>query len=189
VTVVFSTSSPVASVAVFDSSNRILGHRKQEAPMAASGACLRMLGELLQDLQQVKLFVANVGPGSFTGVKVGVTLAKTLAFTCGVEAAGILSFDLISPSETVAIPSKKGEWLVRKPGAVPEKVHEFPTDALGYGPEVSEPRFPDASLAGALLKALKPVEAELLLPMYLAEPSISTPKKPYAKLITEAGAA
>jgi len=182
---VFSTSSPYASVALFASDLSIVDAEGRDAPMSASGTCLAMLQELLdranKDVSNVEVFVADVGPGSFTGVKVAVTLAKTLAFALDTDTAGLTSFDLIAPDRPVIVPSRKGEWFLREPGANVRRVATLPEgDYLGYGPGIGEQIFPEAKGALGLLGRIAVVDPELLLPNYIAEPSISNPKRPYA---------
>lgn len=182
--VAFSTSSPQASVALIAPNGPVLASRSKMAPMQASAACLEMLREVLDEvgtsLEAATAFAADVGPGSFTGVKVAVTLAKTFAFSRGVLATGADSFDLISANETVAFPSKKGEWFVRRPGEAPIRQAEFPREAfVGYGPGIDNPRYPEAAAFVHLVASLVPVEPEMLLPNYLIEPSISLPKSPF----------
>ena len=70
-TVGFSTSSGMASVAIFDQDGSIVFSESVSAPTTSSGACLRLLHESKVDLGQVKTFLADTGPGSFTGVRVG----------------------------------------------------------------------------------------------------------------------
>ena len=126
--VAISCSSPFSSVAVITEGGEVIFVAREETKQNASGLCLRMLQSSGVPLRDVKLYVADVGPGSFIGVRVGVTLAKTLAFANSVLAAGVTSFDLIDPDRTVAFPSKKGEWFIRRPG---EEVGRAP--ALGEG--------------------------------------------------------
>lgn len=182
--VAFSTSSPQASVALIAADGPVMASRSKMAPMQASGACLEMLRELLDEcgtsLEKATVFAADLGPGSFTGVKVAVTLAKTFAFSRGVLAMGASSFDLISPEETVALPSKKGEWFVRRPGEGPIRQPELPNEPfVGYGPGIETVRYPEAASFVNLVDTLTPIEPQMLLPNYLIEPSISLPKSPF----------
>lgn len=182
-TAVFSTSSPVASVALLEGSE-LRGARRREAARGAGGACLELLDELLKeqgcDLADIQLFVADVGPGSFTGVKIGVVLAKVLASMLGAKTAGVSSFDLVALDGIAVVPSKRGEYWIRVPGDAPKKSESLPSRPyVGYGEGVLEPTFPDASAAVRLATSWQPMPPERLAAHYLAEPSISTPKTPY----------
>jgi tRNA threonylcarbamoyladenosine biosynthesis protein TsaB len=181
VIVAFSTSSRLASVALLAEDGAILWEGEEEAPQAASGACMRLLERAFSAVgsSDAVLYVSDLGPGSFTGVRVGVTLAKTFAFAAGVKAAGLAAFDLIAPDRTVVLPNKRGEWFVRRVGDAPERVEELPAEFVGYGPGVADQTFPRAAGFSRLVEKLKPVEPERLLPAYLIEPSIFVPKKPY----------
>ena len=180
-TVVFSSSSPIASVALIGA-NELLAERAEEAGHKASGTLLFLLDKLLaecgRELRDARLFVADIGPGSFTGVKVGVTLAKTMAFAMRLPVAGVTSFDLIASGSAVVIPSRKGEAFLRGPGSEPQIVNSPPAGAVGYGPFAREQTMPLASRALGVLDRLAPVAPELLVPLYVAEPSISKPKDP-----------
>lgn len=151
-----------------------------ESNQNASGVCLGLLERGAYDPSAVTLVVADVGPGSFIGVRVGVTIAKTMAYALGVPVAGVSAFDLINPSGVAVIPSKRGEFFVREPGREPVRTTELPTrNFKGYGSGVQEIDYPEARLAASLLPTLKRLRAEDLLPEYLVEPSISTPKRAY----------
>ncbi len=180
--VAFSTSSPIASVALLSESGEILGSGCEDARMNASGACLRILRSLLNAHPgTISGYLADLGPGSFTGVKVGVTLAKTMAMAEGVLAGGVAAFDLISPIGLVVLPSKKGEFFWRRPGGGSVEVHQGLPDELfvGFGVGIEAPVYPLAARFGALLLNLTLGDPVRLNPKYILEPAISTPNKPF----------
>ncbi len=183
----FSTSSPWASVAAIDRESGVLWHGSEHAPQGASGACLALLSRMSAEtnivLEDAELFAADIGPGSFTGVRVGVTLAKTFGFLYGKPVAGATSFDLISVSQCVVLPSKKGEFFIRRPGQPPVRSVELPAEPYtGFGPDLANPTPPDAQNFICLLDHLEPRDAMSFVPEYLIEPSISIPKRPFASL-------
>lgn len=184
-TIAFSSSSPVASVALIDGDGSVICGRSEESKQNASGVLLSLLDALLDEaghsLDDAELFAADLGPGSFTGVRVGVTVCKTMAFACGARVVGADAFDLIDPQSPIAIPSRKGEHFLRLPGQPPVVVRDLPGGAVGYGRAFDSPRYPAASAFGPLIANCEPTEPEQLVPLYIAEPSISTPKDPRVK--------
>ena len=54
---------------------------------------LAKAGLSLTDLSHIAV---NVGPGSFTGIRVGINLARTLAYACGIPIVGICALDLLA---------------------------------------------------------------------------------------------
>lgn len=150
--------------------------------MKASGALLELLEDVLAEagveLDSVKLFASDLGPGSFTGVKVAVTICKTFAYTQNRPVCGATAFDLIDPSALVAVPSKKSEYFLRSPGSEPVTTSEPPGNAVGYGRLFENPVYPSAARFEWLLDSCERTEAAALVPYYVAEPSISTPKNP-----------
>lgn len=183
--VTFSTSSPMASVALIGADGRVWS-AMEEAPRAASGACLRMLDRLLAEAEtsvgEVTDWIADVGPGSFIGVRVGVMLAKVLAMTNGGAVRAVASFDLISPNGVVAFPSRRGEWFIRVPGESPIRTPEVPHGAVGFGIEGTADMYPEALRVAAIIDSLPRLRPEELRPDHLMEPSISQPKVPYRRV-------
>ncbi|MCH8980379.1 MAG: tRNA (adenosine(37)-N6)-threonylcarbamoyltransferase complex dimerization subunit type 1 TsaB, partial [Armatimonadetes bacterium] len=137
-TIAFSSSSPIASVALIDGEGNVICERSKEARQNAGGVLLDLLDGLLdkagRKLEEAELFAADLGPGSFTGVRVGVTVCKTMAYACDVQVVGADAFDLIDPERPVAIPSRKGEHFLRLPGSAPVVVRDLPEGVVGYGP-------------------------------------------------------
>ncbi len=181
----FSTSSAMISVAAVSENGEVLWSQSRQAPLAASAACLSMLDQMKLDTgltpADAESFAADMGPGSFTGVRVGVTLAKTFGFLYGKPVAGASSFDLISKTDVVALPSKKGEFFVRRPGQEAIRLTNLPSEGVvGFGPGVEPQVYPSASRFGSIWHDLQLVSATEFVPVYLIEPSISIPKVPYA---------
>jgi len=190
----FSTSSAWTSVAAIaaTSGHEVIWQGADLAPKGASAACLSLLDQLLDEtgltLEDAEMFLADVGPGSFTGVRVGVTLAKTFGYLYGRPVAGATSFDLISAEQAVVLPSKKGEFFVRIPGEQAIRQTALPETAyVGFGPPIQPETYPSAARFAALIERLTPKPAEAFLPDYLIEPSISTPKKRFASSVGNHG--
>lgn len=178
--IAFSTSCALASVAVIDRKHGVLWEADEYAPQGASGACLKMLGAAGARLEDAELFAADIGPGSFTGVRVGVTLAKTFGYLFGRPVAGVSSFDLVSADAVVVFPSKKNEFFIRRPGVIPIRSVELPNEPfIGFGPGVEPQVFPRASRLANSLDRLVLHNAMSFVPEYLIEPSISVPKKSF----------
>lgn len=55
-------------------------------------------------LQELDLVVVNNGPGSFTGIRVGVTVAKTLSKELGVNVLGVSSLDILQKAYEYSAP-------------------------------------------------------------------------------------
>jgi tRNA threonylcarbamoyladenosine biosynthesis protein TsaB len=93
------TSTPLVSVAllvdgrVLDAatSARPMQHGEQLAPMI-NDALVRV-GAIRQDLTAV---AAGVGPGPFTGLRVGLVTARTLGLALGIPVYGVSSLDVLA---------------------------------------------------------------------------------------------
>lgn len=180
--VAVSTSSHWASVALLDEDGSVRYAESEESARNASGAVCRLLQtgltELNLSLREVSGFVADSGPGSFTGVKVGVTFTKTMAFALNSRIALVSSFDLIDPDQVVAIPHKRAEWHIRVPGCAPVLTKEpIEVGITGYGFGLEIEQFPEAKNTSRVLNTLFWMKPELAVPSYGAEPSISFPKR------------
>jgi len=103
------TSSLVASVAVTD--NRILlGEYTLNQKKTHSQKLMPMIKELLDSLellpQDIDIFAASSGPGSFTGLRIGVTTVKAIAYSVGKAVVSVptldaLAFNLPAPEDLV----------------------------------------------------------------------------------------
>jgi tRNA threonylcarbamoyl adenosine modification protein YeaZ len=172
-TLCLSTSSQFAIVAVFDQDGKLHLRDIRESNRAASAAIFAMI-EAFEISAPSKILV-DIGPGSFTGVRVGVTIAKVLAQLYGAPLFGVSTFDLISDGP-VAIPSKKGEVYVRVAGSEPttmkvEVASDVPNIVMANA-QTFETLFSTFPQHG-----LQESDALTLTPLYVANPSISQAKQ------------
>ncbi len=98
------TSNTIAHVAIIKN-NTIVAHRKEVSGNTLSISLLEMIDNLFisinMDISEVdKIYVVN-GPGSFTGIRVGVSVAKTIAWA--------LNKDIIVLSELEVMATTKFE--------------------------------------------------------------------------------
>ena len=93
------TSTPLVSVALLDdgevvdaaTSEQPMKHGEQLAPMIT--AALDRVGAIRQDVTAV---AAGVGPGPFTGLRVGLVTARTLGLALGIPVYGVCSLDVLA---------------------------------------------------------------------------------------------
>ncbi len=78
--------------------------RVDEIVLPTSERTARLLAPALRDLlnkvgwhaQSIELVAVTSGPGSFTGLRIGVTTAKTLAYAVGAEIIGVDTLDVLA---------------------------------------------------------------------------------------------
>jgi len=84
---------------------------------------LKKIDNLLQSagiaVSDIHGIVICLGPGSFTGLRIGLAAAKGIAVASEIPAVGVGLFELAShklgktePTARILIPSRKGEWYV-----------------------------------------------------------------------------
>ncbi|HCO48967.1 MAG TPA: tRNA (adenosine(37)-N6)-threonylcarbamoyltransferase complex dimerization subunit type 1 TsaB, partial [Spirochaetaceae bacterium] len=84
-TLVFDTSTDLLAVAVKNEAGRILaraesGFRHSETLLPAIERCL---GEASLTLREIGLIACTCGPGSFTGLRIGMATAKGMSLALG----------------------------------------------------------------------------------------------------------
>jgi tRNA threonylcarbamoyladenosine biosynthesis protein TsaB len=206
----FDTATQLVSVALHDgervvvelSSDQPMKHGEHLAPLIARS--LEEAGLVRQDLTAIAV---GVGPGPFTGLRVGVVTARTLGFVLDVPVYGVCSLDAVA-LEVVATGATRGSFLVasdarrkevylasydgdgrRLEGPVVTKPADVATDApvAGAGPELYPDVFPHAIApvrpgAGWIATAVCSELVELLdpEPLYLRRPDAvaGAPRKP-----------
>ena len=152
----FDTATPAVSVALHDGERVIAGasaldgrrHSELLAPMIAK--VMADVGAARGDLTAVAV---GVGPGPYTGLRVGVVTARVLGSVLGLPVSGVCSLDVIAASAAPASPG--GEFLVAT-DARRKEVYWARYDAAGrrvagphVGPASSIPDAASLAVAGA----------------------------------------
>jgi len=204
----FDTATPLVSVALHDgddvvvelSSDRPMKHGEQLAPLIADA--LERAGIVRQDLTAIAV---GIGPGPFTGLRVGLVTARTLGFVLDIPVYGVCSLDVLAveAADTGAV---VGDFVVATDARRKEvylahyddggrridgPVVERPADVATAAPAVGEgallypeafptPMGPTRPSAGWLARVVTEERAELHdpEPMYLRRPDAVAPGKP-----------
>lgn len=159
------TTEPVGGVAAIENCNLLLYQELDSEIRSAQSlapAIRRLLGRVGWQPGDVDLVAVSVGPGSFTGLRVGVTTAKTIAYAVGAEILGVDTLEVVAaglPSEidavSVATDAQRGQVVARNfrrgPGGWfrptgPERL----VDAAAWLAELG----PDTPIAGPVLRRL-----------------------------------
>jgi tRNA threonylcarbamoyladenosine biosynthesis protein TsaB len=102
------TSTPLGSVALVDG-GRVVAERERSGQQAHGEALLVMIDEALASARwtprSVERWGVGVGPGSFTGVRVGIATVAGVAMATGADVVGVSSLDAVAE----AIDAKNGD--------------------------------------------------------------------------------
>src|SRR5687768_13091443 len=110
----FDTATPLVAVALHDGADVVaelsgdapMKHGEQLAPLIAG--VLERAGIVRQDLTAIGV---GVGPGPFTGLRVGLVTARTLAFVLEIPVYGVCTLDVLAV-EAVATGAVTSDFAV-----------------------------------------------------------------------------
>ena len=206
----FDTATSLVSVALHDG-HEVVAERLSELPMKHGEQLAPLIEAVITDSglvrQDLTAIAVGVGPGPFTGLRVGLVTARTLGFVLDIPIYGVCTLDVIA-IEAIDTGAVRGDFLVAT-DARRKEVYLAAYDDLGRrldGQVVSTPAavasglpvagegarlypesFPNAVTptrpsAGWLARVVAEERAELLDPdpLYLRRPDAvaNTPRKP-----------
>lgn len=157
-TLVIDCATEACSVALFDGTS-LLGGECRQMGRGHAEALVPMIAALPDSGRAARIAVA-LGPGSFTGVRVGLAAARALAFAWEAQLVGYPTLALIAAMAreksgpqplAVVTTGGHGEWFVER----------FDDEGLSLGPLASLP--PDAAAAAAGDALVAGSQAEALI--------------------------
>lgn len=101
-TLVIETATAACSVALIDG-DALIAERHAEVGRGHAERLVSMIAEL-PDGGRADAILVDCGPGSFTGIRVGIAAARGLAFGWGVSAHGFSSLPLVAAGAFAADP-------------------------------------------------------------------------------------
>ncbi len=106
---------------VLDDKYKSVAVEKQSVALPVE--CEKFIRECGADWSSINAIGVVVGPGSFTGIRLGIAYAKGLGLGLNIPVVGISAFDLYlaaTPNAFVAIDSGRGDFFVAAPGLEPQ---------------------------------------------------------------------
>ena|SRR5688572_26186053 len=89
---VLKTDAPIAEISFYDDKGNKIHHYSWDADRKLARDLLQMLTELLAtvsaDFSSLKGVIVFKGPGSFTGLRIGITVANTIAYGQSIPIVG-----------------------------------------------------------------------------------------------------
>ena len=116
------TSTAACTAALFDGAGRCIGRRDELIGRGHAERLAPMLAELL-DCREAEEILVGVGPGSFTGLRVGIAAAHGLAIGWNARLHGLSSLALLAASAgaegavAAAMTGGHGELFVQEFGS------------------------------------------------------------------------
>lgn len=151
----------------------------EKQSVALPAQCEKFIAECGATWRDISAIGIVVGPGSFTGIRLGIAYAKGLGMGLNIPVVGISAFDLYlaaTPDAFVAIDSGRGDFFVAADGLPPQTmgIEELEVKQMEWPRTVGHKPF-DLKLGVDIVKQkitrgdLAPVVPMYLRPSYAEE--------------------
>jgi len=156
---------------------------------ARAGDVLELVDELVADPAELRGIVVGTGPGSFTSIRIGLSIARSLAYALDLRVAGVSTLEAFAGGVPV-LDARRGEVFTTGPRAcAPHELEVAGLRLLGDGairyrvlfeangaavpPDDDPAHRPDPLLLAGRAGAFEP--AGLVEPLYVREPDARPP--------------
>jgi tRNA threonylcarbamoyladenosine biosynthesis protein TsaB len=123
----FDSSGAACSAAIRDGEGRLLAHRFEALARGHAERLMPMLRDVMREaglaFSGLDVVAVTTGPGSFTGIRVGLAAARGLALASGLPLLGVTAFEAIAAAVTpderrggaliVAIDSRRNDFFIQ----------------------------------------------------------------------------
>ena len=96
------TSSKLCSVAILEN-NALINKLELDNGLTHSETLMPLIKELLEksniSLKDIELLISDIGPGSFTGIRIGVATCKAFSDSLNIPCIGISSLEVLAYNE------------------------------------------------------------------------------------------
>lgn len=116
----FDTSATLVSVAVLDE-QKVWAFSQQEMERGHAEALMPMIEHVLKNahvtLKDIQGIAVTLGPGSFTGIRVGLAAARAFALALGIKVYGVTCFEAwvyhLGRPVMVVLDTKRGDYYTQ----------------------------------------------------------------------------
>ena len=149
--VAIETSTALGSVALFDEKGAFVAEKEQRVSNAHGESLLPMVSALVAEAgwkpSEVARWGVGIGPGSFTGVRIGLATVRGIALATGAEVVGVTSLEAVA----YGLEAERGETVI---AALSAMKGELFLQAWRGGEEVAAPTYVKVHGAAAWVAAL-----------------------------------
>ena len=185
------TASSFTSIALLRG-DKLVGENSWQSHNDEAEKLMPAIAELCDDLSEIDRVIVISGPGSFTGLRVGVTVANTIAYLNKCDLYAVDTFEYwwaksVTGDSLVIFAGSKGVYVNRDEKTELKNLYEVKVDGSIFGDITEEQKkeigaeFIETdetfgqTLEKIAAKTLKPVK--IVKPNYIKPPDITKPKK------------
>lgn len=144
----------------------------EKQSVALPAECEKFIAECGASWRDITAIGVVVGPGSFTGIRLGIAYAKGVGMGLNIPVVGISAFDLYlaaTPDAFVAIDSGRGDFFVAADGLEPQtmQIDEIETKQMEWPRTVGHKPFDLKLGVKVVAEKIANGDNEPAVPMYL----------------------